>query len=272
MIFSLILLLQRSGVIKGLEELSIIDPRIILGLLMGGSVVFWFCGASRQAVITGAYRAVAYIKHNIRLSSAEKASMEDSNQVVRICTRYAQYGMINIFIVVFSLALAFAFFDPVFFVGYLISLAMFGLFMAINMANAGGCWDNAKKIVEVDLRQKGSALHDATVIGDIVGDPFKDTSSVALNPIIKFTTLFGILAAEIAVSMTLAHQSGLKIALGVVFLIVGLIFVVRSFFAMRISTLSPKAHIGEVMREGEAVAVSAACLDQEREALMKNKG
>ena len=246
MIFSLVLMLQKLGVIKGLEELSIMDPRIILGLLMGGSVVYWFAGASRQAVITGAYRAVAYIKNNIKLSTTEKASAEDSNEVVRICTKYAQYGMINIFIVVFSLALAFAFFDPVFFVGYLISLAMFGLFMAINMANAGGCWDNAKKIVEVELRQKGSALHDATVIGDIVGDPFKDTSSVALNPIIKFTTLFGILAAEIAVSMSLSGQNHLKIGLGVAFLVVGLIFVLRSFYGMRISTLSPSDHIAKV--------------------------
>ena len=246
MIFSLVLMLQKSGVIKGLQDLSIIDPRIILGLLMGGSVVYWFAGASRQAVITGAYRAVAYIKQNIKLSTTEKASAADSNEVVRICTKYAQYGMFNIFIVVFCMALAFAFFDPVFFVGYLISLAMFGLFMAINMANAGGCWDNAKKIVEVELRQKGSALHDATVIGDIVGDPFKDTSSVALNPIIKFTTLFGILAAEIAVSMSLAHQDRLKLGLGVAFFMVGLIFVHRSFYGMRISTLSPKDHIAKV--------------------------
>lgn len=257
MIFSLILLLDRSGVIRGLQELSIIDPRIILGLLAGGSVVYWFTGASRQAVITGAYRAVAYIKLHIRLSTTEKASAEKSNEVVRICTKYAQYGMINIFIVVFSLALAFAFFDPVFFVGYLIALAIFGLFMAINMANAGGCWDNAKKIVEVELRQKGSALHDATVIGDIVGDPFKDTSSVALNPIIKFTTLFGILAAEIAVSMSLNHQTHLKVGLGILFLIVGLIFVLRSFYGMRISTLSPKEHLAKLNREIESREMEA---------------
>jgi K(+)-stimulated pyrophosphate-energized sodium pump len=249
MIFSLVLMLEHRGVIKGLEELSIIDPRIILGMLMGGAVVYWFSGASRQAVITGSYRAVAYIKKNIKLSTTQKASAKDSNEVVRICTKYAQYGMFNIFVVIFCLALAFAFFDPVFFVGYLISLAMFGLFMAINMANAGGCWDNAKKIVEVELRQKGSALHDATVIGDIVGDPFKDTSSVALNPIIKFTTLFGILAAEIAVEMTLGNHTGLKIGLGVAFLLVGLIFVLRSFYGMRISTLSPKDHIARSEKE-----------------------
>jgi K(+)-stimulated pyrophosphate-energized sodium pump len=251
MIFSLILMLKNDLGWKDLSALSITDPRIILGLLMGGSVVYWFAGASRQAVITGAYRAVDYIKKNIRLSSSDKASAEDSNAVVKICTQYAQYGMINIFVVVFSLALAFAFFDPVFFIGYLVSIAMFGLFMAINMANAGGCWDNAKKIVEVDLRKKGTELHAATVIGDIVGDPFKDTSSVALNPIIKFTTLFGILAAEIAVSMHLKGQDGLKISLGVLFLLVGLFFVWRSFYGMRISNLKPFDHIVESERRAE---------------------
>ena len=251
MIFSLILMLKHELGWNDLSALSITDPRIIMGLLMGGSVVYWFAGASRQAVITGAYRAVDYIKKNIRLSSTEKASAKDSNEVVRICTKYAQYGMINIFVVIFALALAFAFFDPVFFAGYLVSIAMFGLFMAINMANAGGCWDNAKKIVEVELRKKGTELHAATVIGDIVGDPFKDTSSVALNPIIKFTTLFGILAAEIAVSMHLRHLDGLKVTLGVAFLLVGLFFVWRSFYGMRISNLNPFDHIVESERKAE---------------------
>jgi len=241
MSFSLILMLKQHFGWPNLETLSIVDPRIILGFLMGGSVVYWFCGASRQAVTTGAYRAVDYIKQHIKLSGTEQASAADSNAVVRICTKYAQYGMLNIFVVVFSLALAFACLDPVFFVGYLISIAMFGLFMAINMANAGGCWDNAKKIVEVELRQKGSALHAATVIGDIVGDPFKDTSSVALNPVIKFTTLFGILAVEIAVNLP-RHTA---LAAGLFFLMVGLVFVYRSFYCMRISYLTPAAHIAE---------------------------
>jgi len=257
MIFSLILMLKQHFGWANLEALSIVDSRIILGMLMGGSVIYWFCGASRQAVTTGAYRAVDYIKQNIKLSSTEKASAEDSNEVVRICTKYAQYGMLNIFVVVFSLALSFACFDAVFFVGYLVSIAMFGLFMAINMANAGGCWDNAKKIVEVDLRKKGTELHAATVIGDIVGDPFKDTSSVALNPIIKFTTLFGILAVEIAVN-TPRH-----IALGVAvfFLIVGLIFVYRSFYHMRISLLHPSDHIIASEKKTNDAKVAAALIE-----------
>ena len=248
MIFSLILLLKKHFEWPDLSTLSIVDARIILGLLMGGAVVYWFAGASRQAVITGAYRAVDYIKRNIKLSTTERASAADSNEVVRICTKYAQAGMINIFVVVFSLTLAFACLDPIFFVGYLISIAMFGLYMAINMANAGGCWDNAKKIVEVELRQKGSPLHDATVIGDIVGDPFKDTSSVALNPIIKFTTLFGILAVEIAIVST----RGLSLGLGIVFLLIGLFFVHRSFHGMRISTLHPELHIAESEKRAKA--------------------
>jgi len=252
MIFSLILMLKEAFGWTNLEKLSITEGRIILGLLMGGSVVYWFAGASRQAVTTGAYRAVDYIKHNMKLDGGNKASIKDSNEVVTICTRYAQVGMVNIFIVVFSLAISFACFDPVFFVGYLISLAMFGLFMAINMANAGGCWDNAKKIVEVELRMKGTDLHDATVIGDIVGDPFKDTSSVALNPIIKFTTLFGILAVEIAVQMTKNGQDTLKYGLAVGFLLVGLFFVRRSFYGMRISNLHPKAHMEAAERKAAA--------------------
>ncbi len=254
MIFSLILMLKGAFGWESLAPLSITEGRIILGLLMGGSVVYWFAGASRQAVTTGAYRAVDYIKQHMHLDGATKASMKDSNEVVKICTQYAQQGMLNIFIVVFSLALSFACFDAVFFVGYLISLAMFGLFMAINMANAGGCWDNAKKIVEVELRRKGTPLHDATVIGDIVGDPFKDTSSVALNPIIKFTTLFGILAVEIAVQMVKNHQDTLRYSLAFGFLAVGLIFVWRSFYAMRISTLHPSDHIIEFDRKAAATA------------------
>ena len=250
MIFSLILLLKKHFEWPDLSTLSIVDARIILGLLMGGAVVYWFAGASRQAVITGAYRAVDYIKRNIKLSTTERASAADSNEVVRICTKYAQHGMVNIFAVVFSLTLAFACLDPVFFVGYLISIAMFGLYMAINMANAGGCWDNAKKIVEVELRQKGSELHAATVIGDIVGDPFKDTSSVALNPIIKFTTLFGILAVEIAINST----RGWSLGLGIAFLLVGLFFVHRSFHGMRISNLHPEHHIAESQRRAASAA------------------
>ena len=181
--------------------LSLVQPQIILGLLMGGAVIYWFTGASAQAVVTGAYRAVVFIKEHLKLDKAE-ASIADSKRVVEICTIYAQKGMINIFIVVFCMALALSFFNPYFFIGYLVGIAFFGLFQAIFMANAGGAWDNAKKIVEVDLKQKGTELHAATVVGDTVGDPFKDTSSVAMNPIIKFTTLFGLLAAEIAVTMT----------------------------------------------------------------------
>ncbi len=251
MIFSLILMLKGHYGWTDLSNLSIVDARIILGLLMGGAVVYWFAGASRQAVITGAYRAVDYIKRNIKLNTSERASAEDSNEVVRICTKYAQHGMVNIFVVVFSLTLAFACFDSVFFVGYLISIAMFGLYMAINMANAGGCWDNAKKIVEVELKQKGSDLHAATVIGDIVGDPFKDTSSVALNPIIKFTTLFGVLAVEIAVNTT----RGLSAGIGVVFFLIGLYFVHRSFHNMRISNLHPEAHIAANERRAAEAGV-----------------
>ena len=255
MIFSLILMLQKHYGWKDFSNLSIVDARIILGLLMGGAVVYWFAGASRQAVITGSYRAVDYIKRNIKLSGSDRASAKDSNEVVRICTKYAQHGMVNIFGVVFSLTLAFACFDSIFFVGYLISIAMFGLYMAINMANAGGCWDNAKKIVEVELKMKGSELHDATVIGDIVGDPFKDTSSVALNPIIKFTTLFGILAVEIAVN----SPRNISLGIGVVFFLIGLFFVYRSFYGMRISTLHPLAHIAlNEKNNADAAAADAA--------------
>ncbi len=233
MIFAIILILKKFGLLA----LQLTDPMVVLGFISGGAVIYWFSGASMQAVTTGAYRAVEYIKKNIRLDK-EEASVEDSKEVVRICTRYAQYGMWNIFGVVFSLTLAFAFFDPNFFVSYLISIAVFGLFQAIYMANAGGAWDNAKKVVEVDLKQKGTDLHAATVIGDTVGDPYKDTSSVALNPIIKFSTLIGLLAAEISIHMMVnAKATGttnFSPYIGIIFLIIGLFFVYRSFYNMRI--------------------------------------
>jgi K(+)-stimulated pyrophosphate-energized sodium pump len=234
MIFGIILMLN-STIAEGkiVALLSLVQPQIVLGFLMGGAVIYWFTGASTQAVVTGAYRAVVYIKENMDLS-AKKASIEDSKEVVKICTIYAQKGMWNIFIAIFCLSLALAFFDPYFFIAYLISIAFFGLFQAIFMANAGGAWDNAKKIVEVDLRQKGTELHAATVVGDTVGDPFKDTSSVAMNPIIKFTTLFGLLAVEIAVAMQQGGQTGLKLGIGIVLFVVALTFIYRSFFAMRI--------------------------------------
>ncbi|MDO8527607.1 MAG: sodium-translocating pyrophosphatase [Deltaproteobacteria bacterium] len=236
MIFSLILLLKAHfGWVEIGKELSILDPQILMGIICGGAVIYWFTGASMQAVTTGAYRAVEYIKKNIRLESAERASIKDSKEVVRICTQYAQAGMINIFGVIFCFTLAFACFSPTFFVAYLISIAMFGLFQALFMANGGGAWDNAKKYVEVELKEKGTALHDATVVGDTVGDPFKDTSSVALNPIIKFTTLFGILAVEMAISEAAAPYAQ---KIGVVFFVIGLYFVWRSFYKMRIHSNS----------------------------------
>jgi K(+)-stimulated pyrophosphate-energized sodium pump len=203
----------------------------MMGLLMGGAVIYWFTGASTQAVVTGSYRAVVYIKENMKLDSTT-ASVAASKEVVKICTQYAQKGMVNIFIVVFCFALSLAFFDPYFFIGYLVGIAFFGLYQAIFMANAGGAWDNAKKIVEVELKQKGTPLHAATVVGDTVGDPFKDTSSVSLNPVIKFTTLFGLLAVEIAVKM----EPALKHALGAAIFVVALVFVYRSFYSMRIPT------------------------------------
>jgi len=231
MIFGIILLLNHT-IAHGrvIEMLSVVQPQLLLGLLTGGAVIYWFTGASTQAVVTGAYRAVVYIKENIRLD-AKTASIKDSKEVVRICTVYAQKGMWNIFIVIFCLALALPFFNAYYFIGYLIGIAFFGLFQAIFMANAGGAWDNAKKIVEVDLRMKNTPLHEATVIGDTVGDPFKDTSSVAMNPVIKFTTLFGLLAVEIAVTM---QNQGLKMAIGAVLFVVALVFVYRSFYSMRI--------------------------------------
>ncbi len=235
MVFGIIMLLDAVGkqadpAFNIVSQLSLVHPEIIMGLLMGGAVIYWFTGASTQAVVTGAYRAVVFIKDNIKLDAA-KASIEDSKEVVKICTVYAQKGMVNIFIVIFCMALALPFFNPYFFISYLIAIAFFGLFQAIFMANAGGAWDNAKKIVEVDMRQKGTPLHAATVVGDTVGDPFKDTSSVSLNPVIKFTTLFGLLAVEIAVNM---KNAGPKLGIGIFFFIVALCFVYRSFYGMRI--------------------------------------
>jgi K(+)-stimulated pyrophosphate-energized sodium pump len=241
MVFGIIMMLKElydkqvlSGVPGPFKEvigaLSVVQPEVILGLIMGGSVIYWFTGASMQAVVTGAYSAVVYIKEHMKLD-ATTASEQDSKEVVRICTVYAQKGMWNIFIVVFCFALALPFFNAYFFIGYLIGIAFFGLFQAIFMANAGGAWDNAKKIVEVELRQKGTDLHAATVVGDTVGDPFKDTSSVAMNPVIKFTTLFGLLAVQIAVSM---KDQNLKTGIGVFFFAVALVFVYRSFYCMRI--------------------------------------
>jgi K(+)-stimulated pyrophosphate-energized sodium pump len=232
MIFSIIVLLT-SG-LKNVENLSLLHPPFLLGLITGGAVIYWFTGASTQAVSTGAYRAVEFIKANIKLEGVEKASVSDSKKVVAICTQYAQKGMFNIFLTVFFSTLAFAFFEPYFFIGYLISIALFGLFQAIFMANAGAAWDNAKKIVEVDLKQKGTPLHAATVICDTVGDPFKDTSSVAMNPVIKFTTLFGLLAVELAVQLTHDAGPGISLSLSALFLVVAVVFVYRSFYGMRI--------------------------------------
>src|SRR5579863_4533407 len=233
MIFSIIMALTDS-LTANVDKLSLLHAPFVLGLVTGGAIIYWFTGASTQAVTTGAYRAVEFIKSTIKLDGTTKASVADSKQVVEICTRYAQKGMLNIFIAVFFATLAFAFVEPFFFIGYLISIATFGLYQAIFMANAGGAWDNAKKVVEVDLKQKGTALHDATVVGDTVGDPFKDTSSVALNPIIKFTTLFGLLAVELAVDLTVTNGSGLTRGLAAAFFAVSFYFVYRSFYGMRI--------------------------------------
>lgn len=239
MIFSIIVLLT-DGLMTNIEKLSLLHPEFLLGLIVGGAVIYWFTGASTQAVTTGAYRAVEFIKANIKLEGVERASVKDSKKVVEICTRYAQKGMFNIFLTVFFSTLAFAFVEPFFFIGYLISIALFGLFQAIFMANAGAAWDNAKKIVEVDLKEKGTALHAATVIGDTVGDPFKDTSSVAMNPVIKFTTLFGLLAVELAVTMS-ATAEGINLIIAGVFLAVSMVFVFRSFYGMRIRSEVPTA-------------------------------
>ena len=237
MIFSIIVLLTH-GLTENLDKLSLLHPPFLLGLITGGSVIYWFTGASIQAVSTGAYRAVEFIKANIRLEGATRASVEDSKRVVEICTQYAQKGMFNIFLTVFFSTLAFAFVEPYFFIGYLISIALFGLYQAIFMANAGGAWDNAKKVVEVDLKEKGTPLHAATVIGDTVGDPFKDTSSVAMNPVIKFTTLFGLLAVELAVTLTAEGGAAISRTLAAVFFVISMVFVWRSFYGMRIGTLA----------------------------------
>jgi len=252
MIFAIILLLKNLGLL----QLNLTDAPVILGFMTGGAVIYWFSGASMQAVTTGAYRAVEFIKRNLNLDKHE-ADINDSKTVVKICTQYAQQGMWNIFIVIFSLTLAFAFFDPNFFVSYLISIAVFGLFQAMYMANAGGAWDNAKKVVEVDLKEKNTELHAAAVVGDTVGDPYKDTTSVAMNPIIKFSTLFGLLAVEIAIHLKLKAKGWLDLQgnftadeskmvekitqtfdytpiIGLLFLIIGLIFIYRSFYGMRI--------------------------------------
>jgi K(+)-stimulated pyrophosphate-energized sodium pump len=236
MIFAIIVALTHGLQPELVTNLSVMHPPFLLGLITGGAVIYWFTGASTQAVTTGAYRAVEFIKANIKLEGVTKASVSDSKKVVEICTQYAQKGMFNIFLTVFFATLAFAFAEPFFFIGYLVSIALFGLFQAVFMANAGGAWDNAKKIVEVELKQKGSELHAATVVGDTVGDPFKDTSSVALNPIIKFTTLFGLLAVELAVSITAEQGTVLTAGLSAAFFAATLFFVIRSFYGMRIET------------------------------------
>ena len=233
MIFSIIMALT-NGMTVNVDKLSLLHAPFFLGLITGGAMIYWFTGASTQAVTTGAYRAVEFIKANIKLEGVEKASVSDSKKVVEICTKYAQKGMWNIFLAVFFGTLCFAFIEPFFFIGYLIAIAIFGLYQAMFMANAGGAWDNAKKIVEVELNAKGTPLHDATVVGDTVGDPFKDTSSVAMNPVIKFTTLFGLLAVELAVSLAQEQGTNLTHGLALVFFVVSFVFVFRSFYGMRI--------------------------------------
>jgi K(+)-stimulated pyrophosphate-energized sodium pump len=250
MIFSIIVILT-SGLTQNLDKLSLLHSPFLLGLITGGAVIYWFTGAATQAVSTGAYRAVEFIKANIRLEGVTRASVEDSKRVVEICTQYAQKGMFNIFLTVFFSTLAFAFLEPYFFIGYLISIAIFGLYQAVFMANAGGAWDNAKKIVETELKEKGSPLHAATVVGDTVGDPFKDTSSVAMNPVIKFTTLFGLLAVELAVSLTATSGPGLSRFLSLVFFLLSTVFVWRSFYGMRIrggEPTVPHRAVGAVAR------------------------
>ena len=236
LIFSIIMALT-EGLTTPLDNLSLLHPPFLLGLITGGAIVYWFTGATIQAVTTGSYRAVEFIKGTMKLDiGTTRATEADSRQVVEICTQYAQQGMINMFLGLFFATLAFAFFEPYFFIGYLVSIAIFGLYQAIFMANAGGAWDNAKKIVEVDLHAKGTALHDATIVGDTVGDPYKDTSSVALNPVIKFTTLFGLLAVELAVALTETDRRALTIVLALAFLLISMYFVWRSFYRMRIDT------------------------------------
>jgi K(+)-stimulated pyrophosphate-energized sodium pump len=252
MIFSIMMTLTK-GLTIDTQNLSLLHAPFVLGLITGGAIIYWFTGASIQAVTTGAYRAVEFIKNNINLD-AEKASVEDSKKVVEICTKYAQKGMLNIFLTIFFSTLAFAFIEPFFFIGYLISIAIFGLYQAIFMANAGGAWDNAKKIVEVELKAKGTPLHDASVVGDTVGDPFKDTSSVALNPVIKFTTLFGLLAVELAVKLT--HDSGSMVTniLAAIFFLISLAFVWRSFYGMRIGSEVTDINVKEMGADREGIA------------------
>jgi K(+)-stimulated pyrophosphate-energized sodium pump len=233
MIFSIIVELTEK-LTTNLDKLSLMHAPFLLGLVTGGALIYWFTGASIQAVTTGAYRAVEFIKANIKLEGVVKASVEDSKKVVEICTQYAQKGMFNIFMVIFFSTLAFAFTEPFFFVGYLISIALFGLYQAVFMANAGGAWDNAKKIVETELKMKNTPLHAATVVGDTVGDPFKDTSSVALNPVIKFTTLFGLLAVSLAVRLSAEMGSAFSHSLAAAFFAISVFFVYRSFYGMRI--------------------------------------
>jgi K(+)-stimulated pyrophosphate-energized sodium pump len=242
MIFSIVVVLTHRLQPELLQYLSILHPPFLLGLITGGAVIYWFTGASTQAVTTGAYRAVEFIKANMRLDSAvAKASVSDSKKVVEICTQYAQKGMFNIFLAIFFATLGFAFLEPYYFIGYLISIALFGLFQAIFMANAGGAWDNAKKIVEVELKEKGTPLHAATVVGDTVGDPFKDTSSVAMNPVIKFTTLFGLLAVELGVQLAEQYGSVMSHVLAGSFIVASAAFVYRSFYGMRIQTRAGRA-------------------------------
>jgi K(+)-stimulated pyrophosphate-energized sodium pump len=251
LIFSIIVVLT-SGLTENLDKLSLLHSPFLLGLISGGAVIYWFTGAATQAVSTGAYRAVEFIKANIRLEGTTRASVSDSKRVVEICTQYAQKGTLNIFLVVFFSTLAFAFLEPYFFIGYLISIALFGLYQAVFMANAGGAWDNAKKIVETELKEKGSPLHAATVVGDTVGDPFKDTASVAMNPVIKFTTLFGLLAVELAVSLSATSGPGLNRVLALAFFLVSLVFVWRSFYSMRIGSGTPEPSGGRA-RAGAVV-------------------
>jgi K(+)-stimulated pyrophosphate-energized sodium pump len=238
MIFSIIIALTEGLQPELVVNLSLLHAPFLLGLITGGAIIYWFTGASTQAVTTGAYRAVEFIKANIKLDGVEKASVADSKKVVEICTQYAQRGMFNIFLTVFFSTLAFAFVEPYFFIGYLISIALFGLYQAVFMANAGGAWDNAKKIVETELKMKNTPLHAATVVGDTVGDPFKDTSSVALNPIIKFTTLFGVLAVSLAVNLTERQGSSVSLGLAALFFLISVFFVYRSFYGMRIGAVA----------------------------------
>ncbi|HEY8428256.1 MAG TPA: sodium/proton-translocating pyrophosphatase, partial [Sandaracinaceae bacterium] len=243
MIFSIVVMLT-AGLTENIDKLSLLHPPFLFGLIAGGAVIYWFTGSSTQAVTTGAYRAVEFIKNNIKLDGVTKASVADSKKVVEICTIYAQKGMLNIFLTIFFSTLAFAFADAYFFIGYLISIAVFGLFQAIFMANAGGAWDNAKKVVETELHAKGTDLHAASVVGDTVGDPFKDTSSVAMNPIIKFTTLFGLLAVELAVMLPVSYAAAgetIAQAAAIVCFVIALFFAWRSFYGMRIKSEGAEA-------------------------------